>query len=158
MSKKNDIYWSSQDFSTIHIDSSKISDTSNSKQRDYSSIHKLLEQSDTFISEFTHTDLRDIKRNFHNLIHYRCRRSGKIITWLKDNQNELPKITNELSQMREPLWISIPGMYGGFSYGLIERNGKPVLLTESWIRVVSGSGQQHEITPSKVDLVAKGFV
>jgi hypothetical protein len=59
---------------------------------------------------------------------------------------------------KESEWFPVPGRDGGFSYGLFERDSKPVLITDSWVRVVGGSGEQHEITADKVELVARGFV
>jgi len=50
------------------------------------------------------------------------------------------------------------GQYGGFAYKLIERDGMPVLITESWHRIVGGSGQKHEITIDGCVLVDEGFV
>ena len=49
-------------------------------------------------------------------------------------------------------------MYGGFAYRLIERDGMPVLITESWQRIVGGSGQRREITINGSVLVDEGFV
>jgi hypothetical protein len=45
-------------------------------------------------------------------------------------------------------------MYGGFSYALFEFNGKPVLIIDSWVRIVGDSGMQHEIAPGEVKLTA----
>ena len=57
-----------------------------------------------------------------------------------------------------PWWFPVPGMYGGFSYWL-EKDGKDALLiSESWNRVIGGSGERHEITASGSRLVATGFV
>ena len=56
------------------------------------------------------------------------------------------------------VWFAVPGMYGGFSYRLEKAGVEPKLITESWSRVVDGSGQRHEITPTRSRLVEEGFV
>lgn len=43
-------------------------------------------------------------------------------------------------------WFPVPGMYGGFSYRLEAPGVEARLVSESWCRVVGGSGQRHEIT------------
>jgi hypothetical protein len=49
-------------------------------------------------------------------------------------------------------------MYGGFNFWL-ERDGRdPLLVSESWCRVVEGSGERHEVTCAGVRLVEAGFV
>lgn len=55
-------------------------------------------------------------------------------------------------------WFPIPGMYGGFSFWLEGDGPDAKLITESWSRVVDGSGQRHEITPTGSRLVEEGFV
>lgn len=56
------------------------------------------------------------------------------------------------------IWFPVPGMYGGFTYRLAADRAVAKLVTESWCRVAGGSGQRHEITPSRADLVTEGFV
>jgi len=69
----------------------------------------------------------------------------------------------ELSVLTEfddlKLWIPISGMYGGFNIWLEPRNDHhAALITESWCRVVDGSGMRHRITPTQVVLLEEGFV
>jgi hypothetical protein len=54
----------------------------------------------------------------------------------------------------------VPGMYGGFSYRLEVAGVEAKLVSESWSRVVDGSGQRHEITSAGSQLVEveEGFV
>ncbi len=108
--------------------------------------------------KFSEEDLAAIQQNFYNLMRYRCRRAENCLKWLNDSKDDLPVITNELLDETEPQWFAVAGMYGGFSYGLFERGGSPILIADSWVRIVGGSGEQHEITPEKVELVARGFV
>lgn len=108
--------------------------------------------------EFAESDLESIEALFHDLAYYRCKNSIDTIKWLEGNPDEFPKINNELLNEKEPGYFAVSGMYGGFSYGLFNRDGKPVLITQSWSRVVGGSGQTHEITPDHVTMVEKGFV
>ena len=145
-------------FDDIYTEESALDYSSSNGVRSFTSLENILHNRHTNNTTHSISDLNAIQTNFHRLIHYRCRRSDKITSWLANNEDELPKITNELLQAQEPQWISIPGMYGGFSYGLIERDGKPLLITDSWVRIVGGSGQRQEITPDKVEMTARGFV
>lgn len=126
--------------------------------KDHIPVPELLKSRGAISTKFHESDLHAIQQNFYDLMYYRCQNAEDCIKWLDENTSELPKITNALSSLTEPEWIAIPGMYGGFSYGLLERDGKPLLVTDSWVRVVGGSGQSHEITPSKVTMVAEGYV
>lgn len=56
------------------------------------------------------------------------------------------------------MWFPVPGMYGGFSYELSVVSGSPVLISESWCRVVGGSGQRHLVSPHGSLLLEEGFV
>jgi hypothetical protein len=56
------------------------------------------------------------------------------------------------------MWFPVPGMYGGFSYRLESVGVEAKLVSESWCRVVGGSGQRHEITSAGSQLVEEGFV
>jgi hypothetical protein len=49
-------------------------------------------------------------------------------------------------------------MCGGFSYWLEGEGEQTKLITESWCRVVGGSGQRHEVTAEGSRLVEEGFV
>lgn len=125
---------------------------------DHTLISTLLTERGVKQTNFTDADLLAIQKHFIDLMYYRCQNAKDCIEWLNENTSELPSITNNLSSESEPQWIAIPGMYGGFSYGLFERDGKPLLIADSWVRVVGGSGQTHEITPESVTLVAEGYV
>ncbi|HSH01452.1 MAG TPA: ankyrin repeat domain-containing protein, partial [Anaerolineae bacterium] len=59
----------------------------------------------------------------------------------------LPELRILLELEKPEMWFPVPGMYGGFSFGLVKRAGEEVrLVSESWIRIVGGSGQRHEVT------------
>jgi hypothetical protein len=49
-------------------------------------------------------------------------------------------------------------MYGGFYYRLDAAGVDAKLISESWSRVVGGSGQRHEVTSEGSRLVDEGFV
>ena len=50
-------------------------------------------------------------------------------------------------------------MYGGFKFRLeCDENNQYQLISESWSRIVEGSGQRHVITNSGSDLIEEGFV
>jgi hypothetical protein len=144
--------WSDPDFD-------KIYEANNAKDvgDGFKDVHKKLADRQPSAMTASDKDLIAIQHNFHNLMRYRCRRAADCLKWLDDNKDSLPVITNELLDKSEVEWFAVAGMYGGFAYGLFEREGRPVLITDSWIRIVGGSGEQHEITPTKVELVVKGF-
>lgn len=98
-------------------------------------------------------DLNIIQKYFHELI---INRSEELIKNFKIRENSLPIITNV--NQKQKCWFPIPGMYGGFSYQLFDKNNKPLLISESWCRIVGGSGQRHEITVDECKLVDEGFV
>jgi hypothetical protein len=99
--------------------------------------------------------LRAIERRFHKLIR---QRAGNLI---EASKVVLPRLSNYSHEKRESdgrLWLPIPGMYGGFVYELVGEGTSAKLVTESWSRVVGGSGQKHEITEGNTILVEEGFV
>ena len=111
-----------------------------------------------FISEFNSDDLKIIEKHFHNLIVERNEWNFHFLESIKLKDKKLPIILDMVCGKSK--WYAVPGMYGGFNYELLAtREGKPVLITESWCRVVGGSGQRHEITTSGgCVLVEEGFV
>jgi len=102
---------------------------------------------------FNTDDIRIIQEFFHELILERNKRND---TFLSDKNKKLPIISNKTYEKEE--WYAVPGMYGGFAYQLIEKNGKPMLISNSWCRIVGGSGQKHEITTDGCVLMEEGFV
>ena len=93
-----------------------------------------------------------IQRHFHAVI---LGRAAKLI----DQHNiVLPELTPLLTAEEPKAWFPIPGMYGGFSYWLEGEGQDTKLVTESWCRVMGGSGQRHEITAEGSSLVDEGFV
>lgn len=69
-----------------------------------------------------------------------------------------PRLQIPLPRKEEPAWFPVPGMYGGFAYWFEGSDAALRLVTESWCRVVEGSGQRHEITEDGCRLVEEGFV
>ena len=96
--------------------------------------------------------LKAIQNHFHGLIHL-------ISRGLAESENvSMPTITDLRNSGIKESWLPIPGMYGGFSYKLTEIAGEPVLVVESWSRILEGSGQRHEITGAGYVLLEEGFV
>ncbi|WP_174982566.1 ankyrin repeat domain-containing protein [Burkholderia lata] len=97
--------------------------------------------------------LSDIQRHFHDMIRGR-------IAHLRVDALRLPELEPllELDAQAERVWFAVPGMYGGFGYALRNDGAAAVLVSESWSRVVGGSGQRHEITARGSTLVDEGFV
>jgi hypothetical protein len=96
--------------------------------------------------------LARIQELFHGLIRSRARESGIPVP------KRLPTLARIRAGEAEPRWFAVPGMYGGFAYRLHMRGGGPQLITESWSRVVGGSGMRHVITPTQVILEEEGMV
>ena len=44
-----------------------------------------------------------------------------------------------MSSIISGVWFAVPGMYGGFSYGLLADGVEAKIESESWCRVVEGS-------------------
>lgn len=96
--------------------------------------------------------LQRIQEHFHALIRDRA---GDLVV---ENHLVLPELAALLAMKQSNAWFPVPGMYGGFSYWFDDAARQPKLITESWCRVVEGSGQRHEITADRIRLVDEGFV
>ena len=96
--------------------------------------------------------LLKIQFHFHAVIRKRIDRQ------LPDHGLRLPELEPLLKLDRPQMWFPVPGMYGGFSYRLESDGVEAKLVSESWCRVVDGSGQRHEITSEGGRLVEEGFV
>lgn len=96
--------------------------------------------------------LLKIQSHFHEVIR------GRIDRELPDHGLRLPELEPLLELDRPQMWFPVPGMYGGFSYRLESTGVEAKLISESWCRVVGGSGQRHEITSKGSRLVEEGFV
>lgn len=107
-------------------------------------------------SIFNNEDLQLIQHHFHKLITEASDRSWDKPTtkrFLRDNVENFPKISESLLLADEPGWFAVEGMYGGFKYELRKIDDKPVLIVDSWNRVIGGSGYTHEITANAIKLV-----
>jgi hypothetical protein len=100
----------------------------------------------------TATELERIQAHLHTLMRSRA---GDLI---REHQLSLPVLTAEVGTEGEPVWFPIEGMDGGFKYWWDAAAVGLRLITESWSRVVTGSGQLHEITTAGARLLAEGFV
>ena len=96
--------------------------------------------------------LAGIQRHFHDVIR------GRAADLVKEHALRLPELEPMLEFRPRKFWFAIPGMYGGFAYWLAYDGSNSKLITESWCRVVGGSGQRHEITAGGSRLVDEGFV
>ena len=96
--------------------------------------------------------LQAIERHFHEVIRSRA------ADLVDEHRLVLPDLTELLDADEPKAWFPVPGMYGGFSYQLEGEGPETRLVTESWCRVVDGSGQRHVITADGSRLVAEGFV
>lgn len=96
--------------------------------------------------------LRSLQSHFHAVIRSRAEQL------VHEHELRLPELEPLLELDRPHMWFPVPGMYGGFSYRLEVSGVEPKLVSESWCRVVGGSGQRHEITTVGSVLVDEGFV
>ena len=97
-------------------------------------------------------DLRNIQLHFHIVI------QGRAKALIREHALRLPELEPLLELASPHTWFPVPGMYGGFSYELKVSELPVTLVSESWSRVVGGSGQRHEITTVGSRLVEEGFV
>jgi len=105
---------------------------------------------------FSEEKLKLIQNFFHELIIDRAKEGWNCKDFLNCENKNLPIISNDMKNY--DTWFPVPGMYGGFTYVLLERNDEPVLISESWSRIVQGSGQRHEITEKGYILVEDEIV
>ncbi len=99
--------------------------------------------------------LDSIQRHFHALIR---ERAGDLVGEQELELPDLSRIVGTAASKDTKAWFAVPGMYGGFAYWFEEEGKAAKLITESWSRVVGGSGQRHEITADGSTLLDQGFV
>ena len=106
--------------------------------------------------DYRHRDpngvLLKMQAHFHAVI---CSRAEQFV---QEHALRLPELEPLLELERPQLWFPVPGMYGGFRYRLAAGGVEARLVSESWCRVVGGSGQRHEITSAGSQLVDERFV
>lgn len=103
-------------------------------------------------TNISHATLQKIQANFHEVI---LGRAGDLV---QKFGLRLPELEPLLELERPEMWFPVPGMYGGFNYWLDVEGESAKLISESWCRVVGGSGQRHEIDSKGGRLVDEGFV
>ena len=96
--------------------------------------------------------LSKIQQYFHDVIR------GRIRELEHSDSLRLPEIEPLLEFNEARAWFAVPGMYGGFRYWLEGEGVDVKLVSESWCRVVGGSGQRHEVTSAGSRLTDEGFV
>ena len=62
----------------------------------------------------------------------------------------LPSMGDMLSSRGNESWFPIAGMYGGFSYSLVENEHEALLNVSSWCRVVGGSERHCVISACSI--------
>lgn len=96
--------------------------------------------------------LLKVQEHFHAVI------QGRAPEQTRGRSLRLPELEPLLELEPGEVWFAVPGMTGGFAYDLRSIGVEAMLETESWSRVVGGSGQRHEITSAGSRLVEEGFV
>ena len=104
------------------------------------------------MSDVPQKTLQTIEYYFHEVIR---QRADELI---EEHNLELPKLSVLLHGKKNKAWFPVPGMYGGFSYWLEGEGDGIKLISESWCRIVGGSGERHEVTAAGSRLVDEGFV
>lgn len=97
-------------------------------------------------------DLRLMETYLHAAI------NGRAAHLVREHQLRLPMLEPLQEIPMCGVWMPVPGMAGGFHYWLARGAPDPLVITESWSRMVDGSGQRHEVTTFGIALVAEGFV
>ena len=99
------------------------------------------------------TTVEIIQIYFHAVI------NGRAQDLVNKHSLRLPEISVllELSPNAK-MWFTVPGMAGGFNYWFESEGYAAKFVSESWCRVVQGSGERHEIDHRGLQLVASGFV
>lgn len=95
--------------------------------------------------------LAALQYRFHQLMRSRAARL------IDQHQLTLPRLA-DLSEDGRQVFFPIPGMYGGFRYWLEGEGEETKLISVSFVRVVGGSGQRHEITAQGCVLLEEGFI
>ena len=95
--------------------------------------------------------LAAMQRHFHDVI-----RGQLAISW--QNTGYGCRNWKHCWRLSTETVVPVPGMYGGFGFWLDTLVEEPVVLAESWSRVVGGSGERHIISPRGSLLLAAGFV
>lgn len=98
------------------------------------------------------TTIQSIQKHFHNVI------LGRAEKFVQEHSLRLPELEPLLEIENCKVWFQIPGMYGGFSYWLETEGNEAKLISDSWCRIVEGSGERHEITSTGSKLINQGFV
>lgn len=101
-----------------------------------------------------HGVLLKMQCHFHEVIR------GRAEKLIEEHGLRLPELEPllEFDGDSPRFWFAVPGMYGGFAYRLDSEGVEAKLISESWCRVVEGSGERHEVTSAGSQLVAEGFV
>ncbi len=97
-------------------------------------------------------EMTRVQAHFHALIRARA---GEAV---RATDIALPTLGPEAGTQDDPAWFPVDGMHGGFKYWWDPASKRLRLMTESWSRVVTGSGQLHEITAEGSRLLGEGFV
>ena len=97
-------------------------------------------------------EIKMLQIYFHAVI------NGRADHLVRKHKLRLPELEPMLEFRNTKFWFTVPGMAGGFHYWIEDRSDdKMTLVTESWCRVVGGSGERHEITATGLNLVKSGF-
>lgn len=84
---------------------------------------------------------------------------GRAARQINENRLRLPQLSPLLEYRDSTCWCTVRGMTGGFQYWFeFGEDNAPKLVSESWCRVVQGSGERHEITVNGLKMTESGFV
>jgi len=100
------------------------------------------------VEESSNEELESIQEKFHQVIIETANDFG-LTKFLKRKNKNLPKIQHKNFNKR--MWFPILGMYGGFAYYLVKKDGRAVLFVDSWSRVIGGSETECAITSESIE-------
>lgn len=94
-------------------------------------------------------ELMAVQTKFHELI----RKTADDLEIDLQGWFRFPEL-NVIQELVKPeMECAVSGMYGGFEYRLEFRNGSPVLITEYFSRICSGSEELYEVTSEGYQLI-----
>lgn len=84
--------------------------------------------------------------------------NGRVERLVREHRLRLPPLEPLQEMPMRGVWMPVPVMFGGFDYWLERGGPSPHFVSESWFRVVDGSGERHEVSPKGLTLVDADFV
>ncbi|PYE51990.1 ankyrin repeat domain-containing protein [Deinococcus yavapaiensis] len=111
------------------------------RQRGHHHLTALLEPPTHLVSP---SFLQDVEELVHTVI------LGRAAALVQQHGVRLPPLDVLLELQPSELWVPIPGMYGGFHVRLAVIADEPIVVIDSWVRVVGGSQERRLVSRAGV--------